>query len=110
MPPSSQGSKSFRSLTSPRWESACNRTGWRLYIGPDFVLDRSPDELRGVLLHEVHHVLFKHLQSDPSDFPDRWARQVAEEVTANEFITEPLPAGAILLSQFPELPPMESTD
>jgi predicted metal-dependent peptidase len=80
-----------------------------LYIGPDFVLDQPPDALRGMLLHEVHHVLFKHIQSDPDDFPDRWARQVAEEVTANEFITEPLPPGGILLSQFPELPPMEST-
>jgi hypothetical protein len=45
----------------------------------------------GVLLHEVHHVVFGHVVADPDDFPDRWARIVAEEVTVNEFVTEPLP-------------------
>ena len=39
-----------------------------------------------------------------------WARTVAEEITVNEFVKEPLPDGAIILGTFPDLPPMESTD
>src|SRR5262249_43486551 len=46
---------------------------------------------------------------DPADYPDPWARIVAQEVTANEFITEPLPGTPITLDQFPTLPPLEST-
>lgn len=80
-----------------------------LYHNPDFVLSRQPDELRGVVLHEVHHVLFGHVTADPADFPDEWARTVAEEVSCNEFVKEPLPSGAVTLEMFPELPPMEST-
>jgi predicted metal-dependent peptidase len=82
----------------------------KLYYAPDFVLSVTPDELCGVLLHEVHHIVFGHLLADPAAYPDRWARTVAEEITANEFVKEPLPMGGIHLSQFPGLPPMESTD
>lgn len=82
----------------------------KLYYNPDFVERISLDELGGVLLHEVHHVLFRHIFADPADYPDRWARIVAEEVTVNEFITEPLPGNPILLKAFPKLPRMESTD
>ena len=64
----------------------------------------------GVLLHEVHHVVFGHVFADPVDYPDRWARTIAEEVTVNEFIKESLPDGVILLKDFPSLSPMQSTD
>ena len=75
-----------------------------------FVLNTAADELTGVLLHEVHHVLFNHVLAAPADYPDEWARTVAEEVTANEFIRLPLPGQAIRLERFPKLPPMESTN
>jgi predicted metal-dependent peptidase len=81
-----------------------------LLHNPDFVLNTPSDELTGVLLHETHHVLFNHVLADPADYPDHWARTVAEEVTVNEFVKEPLPAGGITLKDFPDLPPMESTD
>src|SRR4051812_41181368 len=45
-----------------------------LYYNPEFVLAITADELGGVLLHEVHHVLFGHVTADPADFPDEWAR------------------------------------
>src|SRR5208337_1804804 len=61
-----------------------------LYHNPAFVLSVSADEQAGVLLHEVHHVVLKHVLADPADFPDEWARTMAEEVTVNEFIVEPL--------------------
>jgi len=83
--------------------------GVRLLYDEQFVLGLPNDQLLGVLLHEVHHVLFRHILADPKDYPDEWARIVAEEVTVNEFVGEPLPAGGILLKDFPDLPAMEST-
>ena len=82
----------------------------RLSYNPEFVLGLSYDELGAVLLHEVHHVLFRHILADPEDYPDEWARTVAEEVTCNEYVRGPLPAGAIMLEMFPQLKPGESTD
>ena len=35
--------------------------------------------------------------TEEKDYPDKWARTVAEKVTANEFIVERLPEGAIRL-------------
>jgi predicted metal-dependent peptidase len=72
-------------------------------------MEITADELCGVLLHEVHHVVFGHVLADPADYPDEWARTMAEEITVNEFITEPLPGEPIRLEQFPGLPTMEST-
>jgi predicted metal-dependent peptidase len=83
--------------------------GVLLAYNPGFVLGLTADELGGVLLHEVHHVVLGHLGLDPADFPDAWAFVVACEVSVNEFVTLPLPGGAIRLGQFPHLPPMEST-
>ena len=81
-----------------------------LLHNPEFVLSLPMDQLTGVLLHEVHHVVLGHVLADPDKYPDKWARTVAEELSANEFIKEPLPEGVITLKQFPKLPPMESTD
>jgi predicted metal-dependent peptidase len=80
-----------------------------LLFNPEFVLETPTDELGGVLLHEIHHVVLGHVTADPLEFSDRWARIVAEEVTVNEFVKEPLPDGVITLDQFPSLPPREST-
>ena len=80
-----------------------------LYYRAEFVLDITLGELEAVLLHEVHHVVFGHVLADPADYPDGWARTVAEEVTANEFVTLPLPGNPITLDRFPTLPPLEST-
>jgi predicted metal-dependent peptidase len=85
--------------------------GVRLMHNPDFVLDLPMAELAGVVLHEAHHVLFGHLTMTVEDYPDRYALTVAEEVTANEYIRDPLPdGGGIQLKDFPQLPPGESTD
>lgn len=83
--------------------------GVLLLYADSFVQELSDGELLGVLLHEVHHVLFKHILTATDDYADAWARVVAEEVTVNEFVAEPLPPGVILLREFPDLPPMEST-
>jgi predicted metal-dependent peptidase len=103
----------FRLVASPPVRTVgvtATRSEVLLLYNPDFVLRLPPDQLAGVLLHEVHHVLFSHIFINPADYPDRWALMVALEVTANEFIREPLPPGGILLEQFPTLPAMESSD
>lgn len=74
-----------------------------------FVLGLPLEQLMGVLVHEIHHVLFKHMLLDPNDFANKAALTVAEELVVNEFVGEPLPEGAITLAMFPKFPPMEST-
>lgn len=81
----------------------------RLSFNPGFVCEVSADELLGVLLHEVHHVVFGHVLTNSNDDRDPWARVVAEEITVNEFVTEPLPGAPITLAMFPDFPVMEST-
>lgn len=80
-----------------------------LFYNPAFVETCGFAELIGVLHHEVNHLLFEHVFLDLSKFPDQQALLVAEEVTANEWIREPLPGTPLLLAQFPHLPPNEDT-
>ncbi|MFC1610097.1 VWA-like domain-containing protein [Myxococcota bacterium] len=79
-----------------------------LHYNPEFVTGIAPDELVGVILHEVHHVLFGHVTMTPVDFPDQTALLIAQEVTANEFITGSLPGTPMRLDMF-GLRPGEST-
>jgi predicted metal-dependent peptidase len=81
-----------------------------LLYAPGFVDLCSFDQLVGLLHHEVNHVLFGHLFLDPRRYPDADALLVAEEVTANEWVTEPLPGEPITLAGYPELPPGEGTE
>jgi predicted metal-dependent peptidase len=76
---------------------------------PAFVAASELDVLIGSLLHEVGHVLADHLVANPADYPDRRARTIAEEVTVNESIIEPLPPGVLRIDQF-NLPADEDTD
>jgi predicted metal-dependent peptidase len=80
-----------------------------LHYHPAFVVRCTYAELVGVLLHETHHLLFAHLWLDPAQFPDAQALMIAEEVTANEWIHEPLPGTPMLLAHFPYLPANEDT-
>ena len=73
-----------------------------------FALRIAPDELCNVLLHEVHHVLFRHILMSPAAYPDAEALLVAQEVTCNEYIPGPLPGGGLRLKDF-GLRPHQST-
>jgi predicted metal-dependent peptidase len=55
-------------------------------------LQRDPRFLRGLLLHEVHHIVLGHL-AHPKFFgvEQRDLMQIAQEMSANEHIEEPLP-------------------
>lgn len=53
---------------------------------------REPQYLRGVLLHEVHHVVLGHLSHPKfADVAEPELLDLALEMSANEFIEEPLP-------------------
>jgi predicted metal-dependent peptidase len=90
---------------------AVSRPEGRIHLryNPRFVLGLKKEELDGVVHHEINHVVLGHLDADPNEFPHRRARLIAEEVTANEFVPEPLPGEPLLLDQFPFLPPHEDT-
>jgi predicted metal-dependent peptidase len=92
--------------------------GIQLIWNPSFVNEISDMELAGVLLHEVHHVVFRHLflfpeRAAPTPEFDSFAALVAEEVTVNEFVSLPLPGAPMRLEQFqsvcPSLEPYQST-
>jgi len=85
--------------------------GGRLYFCycPNFVNSCKPDELCGVLHHEVNHVLFGHVSCDLSQYTDRAALTIAQEVTVNEWVGEPLPGKPMRREDF-DLPPHESTE
>ena len=83
--------------------------GFTLYYCPDFVAETSIDQLVGVLHHEARHVFYGHVLMDPDEFANKDALLVAQEVTVNEGLPEPLPEGAVRLEDFPELPPDEDT-
>lgn len=54
---------------------------------------RAPQFLRGLLLHEVHHVVLGHLAHPRFHRPERpKLMEIAMETTANEHIEEPLPS------------------
>lgn len=82
----------------------------RLIYSADFVESINLEELTGVLHHEVNHVVFEHCLHEPEEKEDGCARTIAEEVTANEWVPEPLPGAPVLLAQYPFLPANESTD
>ena len=81
----------------------------QFYYNPDFIVKCSFPELIGALHHEVNHLLFGHVFLDRTRFPDSDSLIIAEEVTVNEWIREPLPGYPILLKDFPQLPPNEDT-
>jgi predicted metal-dependent peptidase len=80
-----------------------------LYYSPGFVAETNIDQLVGVLHHEARHVIYGHVMMDPDEFTDYEALLIAQEVTVNEGLPEPLPEGAVRLRDFPELPPDEDT-
>ena len=81
-----------------------------LVFAPGFVESIGINELEGVLHHEVNHVLFDHVFHEPEANEDANSRTIAEEVTVNEWVPEPLPGEPVLLSQYPFLPENETTE
>lgn len=67
-------------------------------------------EACGVIVHECLHVLFGHVDIVPDESTDLQALLIATETTVNEFIQAfPLPGNPLLVEQFPQLAPLQST-
>lgn len=63
-----------------------------LHVNVDAFL-REPEYLRGILLHEVHHVILGHLTHPKfADVDEPELMELAVEMSANEYIEEPLPS------------------
>ena len=62
-----------------------------LHVNVDY-FTRAPMFLRGILLHEVHHIVLGHLTNPRlHDVTEHDLMEIAKEVSANEYIEEPLP-------------------
>jgi predicted metal-dependent peptidase len=85
--------------------------GFRLHVNQMFVA-AEPQWVPGVLLHEVHHIVLGHL-TDERFVSVRYPRllQLAMEMSANEFIREPLPGRPVVWNDFTEhgILPRQST-
>ncbi|MEL6347894.1 MAG: VWA-like domain-containing protein [Myxococcota bacterium] len=79
-----------------------------LFYSPAFVLKITVEECMGVLVHEINHILFGHLEHPPYDVKNRDAWKLACECSANEFVPYPLPGQPVTIEGL-NLPPMEST-
>lgn len=76
---------------------------WYLHVNVDYFLG-SPKNVQyvaGVLLHEVHHIVLGHVTDPRFLYAAHPAlMQLAMEMSANEFITEPLPGKPVLWSDY----------
>lgn len=83
--------------------------GVYLIVNPMFLLGITEDEVVGVLHHEVNHILFGHVFTPRGAFEDQRALVIAQEVTVNEWVPEPLPGRPLVLARYPKLPANEDT-
>jgi len=80
-----------------------------LFYAPSFALSLAHEHLKGVLTHEIYHLLFGHLRPPPpAARAHRSAWRIACEVTVNEYVPYALPGAPLTLERF-GLPPGEST-
>jgi predicted metal-dependent peptidase len=85
---------------------SAHRRRFYLHVNPDFFLNPPTNIrfIRGVLLHEVHHIVLGHLTHEKfrgAAHPD--LMELAMEVSANEYITEPLPGSPPVWSAYARL-------
>ncbi|MFI5912925.1 VWA-like domain-containing protein [Dactylosporangium sp. NPDC051541] len=80
---------------------------WRLYVNPDFVGSHPVEELAGVWVHEVAHLLRDHhgraARLRDADRDDRLRLNLAQDCEINDDLLEdglPLPAGRVEPSMF----------
>ena len=93
-------------LKQERVEDTVNPTMWvdgkRLGYNPDFVMERTFDELVGVLAHEVMHLVFKHHLRRGDRHPKKW-NMACDYVINNSLVDDwgfILPKGALINSAY----------
>jgi predicted metal-dependent peptidase len=79
---------------------SCAGRAFRLHVNVDY-LRKHPEYLRGIILHEVHHIVLGHLTAPKFQSPAHPdLMRTAMEMSANEFIEEPLPEGHVRWQDF----------
>ena len=71
----------------------------RLHVNREY-FEAHPAYFRGVLMHELHHVVLGHLDRIQSDRARPDLQRLAMEISANEYIAERLPDGAITWDRY----------
>ena len=74
---------------------------FQLHYNPDFVHSLTLEQLVGALHHECRHLVHRHCEMTPEEYPNREALALAQELCVNEDLPEPLPPGAVFLKDFP---------
>jgi predicted metal-dependent peptidase len=62
----------IRDATSFGWCKTMSTDGYHLFFNADWVAELTSSEIRGVLAHEVLHVLFQHSARRANRSPDLW--------------------------------------
>jgi hypothetical protein len=84
-----------------RWDNP--DSGFQLLVNRKY-FERYPQYRAGVLIHEIQHILLGHLTSLKFHCVTRpKAMELAMEISANEYIREPLPPNGVELRMFSRL-------
>ena len=92
-----------------RWDDP--NSGFQLLVNRNF-FERCPQYRTGVLLHEIQHVLLGHLTMAKFHYVFRpEVMELAMEISANEFVREPLPEHGVDIQSFSQfgIAPGQST-
>jgi hypothetical protein len=92
-----------------RWDDP--DAGFQLLVNRKY-FERYPQYCAGVLIHEIQHILLGHLTMPKFHCVTRpQAMEIAMEISANEFVREPLPPNGVELRMFSQfgIKPGQST-
>jgi predicted metal-dependent peptidase len=95
----------FYAINSVSWCPTMATDGYRIYFNPEWVSHLKDIEIRGVLAHELMHVIFSHSSRKASRDADKWNK--ACDYAINLFLLEQgfrLPAGGLVDGSFVGLP------
>jgi len=95
----------FYSANNISWCPTMATDGYRIYFNPDWVSKLKDIEIRGVLAHELMHVIFSHPSRKASREGIRWNK--ACDYAINIFLLEQgfkLPAGGLFNGNYVGLP------
>ena len=95
----------FYAINSVSWCPTMATDGYRIYFNPEWVSHLKDIEIRGVLAHELMHVIFSHSSRKASRDAEKWNK--ACDYAINLFLLEQgfrLPAGGLVNGSYVGLP------
>ena len=89
---------------------ALNGTGFKLLVNPDFWESLTPDQQRGLIKHELYHIIFFHL-TDYGHLKDHETANIAMDIYINQKIPKDhLPPNPCIWDGFKNLKPDMDTN